>query len=102
LQHGKKYTTVYAHLSRFKSGLKKGHKVKQGEVIGYVGSTGLATGPHLHYEFRINDKHVDPLSHKLPAADPIKGDKMAQFKKVAAPLLQQLDQLKAPVIAGQP
>jgi murein DD-endopeptidase MepM/ murein hydrolase activator NlpD len=102
LQHGNKYTTVYGHLNGFKRGLKKGDKVKQGEVIGYVGQTGLATGPHLHYEFRINDKHVDPLSHKLPASDPIDGKKMAQFKKAAAPLLQKLDQLKAPVIAGRP
>ena len=99
LQHGKKYTTVYGHLSRFKAGLKKGSKVKQGQFIGYVGQTGLATGPHLHYEFRINGKHVDPLSHKLPAADPIKGKKMALFKEQSAPLLEQLEQLKAPTLA---
>ncbi|HEX2519894.1 MAG TPA: M23 family metallopeptidase, partial [Castellaniella sp.] len=62
------YSTLYAHQSRFAPGLKKGEHVQQGQLIGYVGQTGWATGPHLHYEFRINDKPVDPLSVDLPVA----------------------------------
>lgn len=92
IKHGK-YTTVYGHLSAFKRGLKKGRHVRQNEVIGYVGSTGLATGPHLHYEFRINGKHVNPLSHRLPIADTSReNDK--KFRSYADPLLKTLDQLK--------
>jgi len=71
LKHGRKYSTLYAHLSRFAKKLKKGSSVKQGQVIGYVGATGLATGPHLHYEFRVNGVHRDPLTVKLPRANPI-------------------------------
>ena len=92
IKHGK-YTTVYGHLSAFKRGMKKGIQVRQHEVIGYVGSTGLATGPHLHYEFRINGRHVNPLSHRLPIADASReNDK--KFRSYADPLLKTLDQLK--------
>jgi len=66
LNHGGAYSTLYAHLSRFKRGLRKGTMVKQGDVIGYVGSTGLATGPHLHYEFRVHGKHRNPLTYRFP------------------------------------
>jgi murein DD-endopeptidase MepM/ murein hydrolase activator NlpD len=61
IKHSNDYSTRYCHLSKFKSGIKKGTKVIQGETIGFVGSTGLATGPHLHYEFKIGNKHVDPV-----------------------------------------
>lgn len=71
LQHGSKYKTLYAHLSKYSRASKKGRTVKQGQVIGYVGKTGLATGPHLHYEFRVHDVHRNPLTVKLPKADPI-------------------------------
>lgn len=92
IKHGK-YTTVYGHLSAFKRGMKKGRKVRQNEVIGYVGSTGLATGPHLHYEFRINGKHVNPLSHRLPIVDAsLKNNR--KFRAYADPLLETLDQFK--------
>ena len=60
VKHGGKYSTLYAHLSRYRKGMKRGRPVKQGQVIGYVGKTGLATGPHLHYEFRVNDRHQNP------------------------------------------
>jgi murein DD-endopeptidase MepM/ murein hydrolase activator NlpD len=100
LQHGDEFVTVYAHLNAFKSGLKRGDRVKQGDVIGYVGQTGLATGPHLHYEFRIKGEHVDPLSYKLPAADPIKGNQLMVFQQHAEPLLQQLDLLREPTVAS--
>lgn len=71
LQHGGKYTTLYAHMSRYASGIRNGKRIKQGQVIGYIGSTGLASGPHLHYEFRVNGVHRNPLKVKLPAAEPI-------------------------------
>jgi murein DD-endopeptidase MepM/ murein hydrolase activator NlpD len=71
IKHSNDYSTRYCHLSKFKKGLKKGKKVIQGETIGYVGSTGLATGPHLHYEFKIGNKHVDPVKLELPSAEPI-------------------------------
>ena len=99
LQHGDRYTTVYGHLSGFAKGLDKGDSVKQGDVIGYVGQTGLATGPHLHYEFRVNGKHVDPLSHDLPTAMPLPSEYMAAFKKHAEPLVEQLNLLAAPQVA---
>lgn len=81
LQHGQKYSTLYAHLSKFASGLREGKKVEQGQVIGYVGSTGLASGPHLHYEFRINGVHKNPLTVPLPNGKPIPKNEMADFKQ---------------------
>ncbi|MBF2735267.1 MAG: M23 family metallopeptidase [Betaproteobacteria bacterium AqS2] len=68
--YGGKYTTLYAHMSRYAQGMRGGVQVLQGDVIGYVGSTGLSTGPHLHYEFRIDGVHVDPLSAKVPVVKP--------------------------------
>jgi murein DD-endopeptidase MepM/ murein hydrolase activator NlpD len=81
IQHGKTITTLYAHMSRFGKGMARGTKVQQGEVIGYVGMTGLATGPHLHYEFRVNGVHRDPLSVDLPKGDPLAGSELAAFQK---------------------
>ncbi|MEN8213953.1 MAG: peptidoglycan DD-metalloendopeptidase family protein [Pseudomonadota bacterium] len=101
LKHGK-YTTVYGHLSAFKSGLKKGAHVRQNQVIGYVGSTGLATGPHLHYEFRINGKHVNPLSHSLPIAEALSGKSRKKFRAYADPLLETLDRLKEETLEEAP
>lgn len=71
LKHGGQYSTLYAHLSGYKKGLEHGSSVEQGEVIGYVGATGLATGPHLHYEFRVNGEHRDPMNFDPPKAAPI-------------------------------
>ncbi len=71
IQHGGKYTTLYAHLNSYSKYARRGKRVKQGQVIGYVGSSGLATGPHLHYEFRVSGVHRNPLTVKLPAAQPI-------------------------------
>ncbi|WP_456405136.1 OapA family protein [Thiolapillus sp.] len=95
LRHGGKYTTVYGHLSRFAKGIKNGKKVKQGQVIGYVGSTGLATGPHLHYEFRVNGVHRNPLTIKLPKSIRLAKKELQRFKKLTAPLVAQLDELRA-------
>lgn len=95
LRHGGKYTTVYGHLSRFAKGLKTGSKVKQGQIIGYVGSTGLATGPHLHYEFRVNGVHRNPLTIKLPKSIRLPKSEMARFQQQTQPVLAQLDELRA-------
>lgn len=92
IQHGGKYRTLYAHMNGYAKGLRNGSQVKQGQVIGYVGMTGLATGPHLHYEFHVNGTHVDPLSHKLPTADPIHRSEMARFQQATKPLLAMLDE----------
>lgn len=92
IQHGSKYRTVYAHLRNFAKGIRSGSEVKQGQIIGYVGTTGLSTGPHLHYEFQVKGVHVDPLSHTLPAADPIPKNEIALFKKQAMPYLAMLEQ----------
>ncbi len=95
LRHGGRYTTVYGHLSRFARGLHTGSKVKQGQVIGYVGHTGLATGPHLHYEFRINGVHRNPLTVKLPKSIRLPKKELARFRRLIQPMVAQLDELRA-------
>lgn len=92
VKHSGGYSTLYAHLSKFKKGLKRGKIVKQGEPIGYVGQTGSATGPHLHYEFRVKGKHKNPLTVALPNASPLRGQRLQEFKKQSQPLLAQLKQ----------
>ncbi len=91
IRHGGRYSTLYAHLNKFRRGLYSGKYVKQGQIIGYVGSTGRATGPHLHYEFRINGSHRNPLTVKLPNAAPINKTYKASFKTHASNLLAQLN-----------
>lgn len=91
IRHGGRYSTLYAHLNNYKRGLYNGKIVKQGQTIGYVGSTGRATGPHLHYEFRVNGAHRNPLTVKLPNAAPIKKTYKEQFKQHASNLLAQLN-----------
>ncbi len=91
IKHGSEYTTLYAHLSKYAKGLKKGMRVEQGQTIAYVGQSGLATGPHLHYEFRINGVHRNPLTVSLPKTDPIPATLLTDFKNQAADVLAQLD-----------
>lgn len=79
IRHANGWTTYYGHLSRINRGIKKGLKVEQGQVIGYVGATGLATGPHLHYEIRIRNKAVNPLAVKLPRGKSIPKTLVAEF-----------------------
>lgn len=100
LQHGGNITTLYAHLSKFarKSGV--GARVKQGQVIGYVGRTGLATAAHLHYEYRVNGVHRNPRTVELPAADPIRQQYREDFLVVSAPYLEQLDRYKQTRLAA--
>ena len=93
LQHGKTYQTVYAHLSRVAKGLRKGTSVKQGQVIGFVGSSGLATGPHLHYEFRVNGQHRNPLTVKLPRSSSIARKERHAFSHKAKLLTARLETL---------
>ncbi len=91
LRHGPIYTTLYAHLSRFSKGIRPGKRVEQGQTIGYVGSTGLSTGPHLHYEFRVQGVHRDPLRVKLPQAAPLPEEYLDDFLSKAKPWLARLD-----------
>ena len=100
LRHQSKYTTWYGHLSGFAKGVHNGAHVSQGDVIGYVGATGLATGPHLHYEFRINDQHQDPLRVVMPEAPPITPEYRAAFDAVTKPMAQRLGLLRATNIAA--
>jgi murein DD-endopeptidase MepM/ murein hydrolase activator NlpD len=93
LEHGGGVTTLYGHLSRFARGVAQGTRVRQGQIIGYVGMTGLATGPHLHYEYRINGAYRNPQTVKLPDATPIAADLRADFLMRTAPDLAELDQL---------
>ncbi len=90
LQHGGNITTLYGHMSRFGSA-RVGSRVKQGEVIGYVGKTGLATGPHLHYEYRVNGVHRNPRTVTLPPADPVSPDQQNAFRAATEPLWHELD-----------
>lgn len=90
IKHWNNYSTAYAHLSRFAAGLKRGAKVSQGEVIGYVGSTGWSTGPHLHYEFRVNNEPRDPMSIDVPNAQPLAGTELQRFRSVAGEMRHRL------------
>ena len=81
IRHNNEYKTAYAHLSGFKKGISKGTRVNQGEIIGYVGSTGNSTGPHLHYEILFNNKHINPLKLKLPSGKVLKGKELKNFKR---------------------
>jgi murein DD-endopeptidase MepM/ murein hydrolase activator NlpD len=92
LQHGSTYSTVYGHLSKFANQLRNGQHVNQGQVIGYVGSTGHATGPHLHYEFRINGVHQNPLTVSLPQTLEIPSREKKNFLNHANKMLQLLEQ----------
>ncbi|MEG3158378.1 peptidoglycan DD-metalloendopeptidase family protein [Lysobacter zhanggongensis] len=93
LDHGKGYTTLYAHMSRFGK-YKPGQSIKQGTVIGYVGSSGLATGPHLHYEFRIGGVHRNPLTVTMPPPEPLKGAALAAFRAQTGPALARIQQVE--------
>ena len=94
IQHGRKYSTLYAHMRAFNRKFHSGSTVKQGQIIGYVGTTGRSTGPHLHYEFRVNGVHRNPLTVKLPDAKPIKKAYLADFLSKSHILLAQLDLMK--------
>jgi len=90
IRHGGRYTTAYGHLHRYAKGARVGKKVKQGQIIGYVGSSGLATGPHLHYEFRVNGVHRNPLTVKLPEAQPVNTAYLDHFREQTQVYLSML------------
>jgi murein DD-endopeptidase MepM/ murein hydrolase activator NlpD len=96
IKHNSTYQTVYAHMSKFARGIKSGVRVKQGQTIGYVGSTGKSTGPHLHYEVIVNGKKVNSQKLKLPSGKILKGEerKLFETKKI------KLDVLKSEKIIG--
>jgi len=93
LDHGRGHTTLYAHMSRFGK-IRQGQRVAQGTVIGYVGATGLATGPHLHYEFRVNGVHRNPLTVTMPPPEPLKGPALAAFRAQTAPVLARIESME--------
>ena len=91
LRHQGTYSTAYGHLNGFGAGIRKGTRVSQGDTIGYVGQTGLASGPHLHYEFRVNSQQVNPLAVTLPTAIPLEANQISRYKAAIAPLKAQLE-----------
>ncbi len=93
IRHNSVYTTGYNHLSRFGKGIAEGVRVKQGDIIGYVGSTGYATGPHLDLRFWMNGKPVDPLKVKSPPVEPIRPENLEKFRQAITPIIYQLDSL---------
>jgi murein DD-endopeptidase MepM/ murein hydrolase activator NlpD len=99
LRHQGRHETVYGHLSGFAAGIRKGSRVVQGDVIGYVGATGIATGPHLHYEFRVGGEHRNPLTVALPGATPLAPSQLARFHDQASAILSRLDAIGATRLA---
>lgn len=99
VQHGEEFTTKYLHLSRFARGVRKGTRVEQGQIIGYVGSTGWATGPHLHYEFLVNGVHKNPRTVKLPDAQSIAGTEIPRFTDSTTQYFSLLDDFKQQQLA---
>jgi len=100
LKHDNGISTVYGHLSRFAPELRRGSKVTQGQMIGFVGMSGVATGPHLHYEFLINGKHQDPMKVALPKNNTIQGGNKAQFESISNQMMAQLRLLGTSNIAA--
>lgn len=91
IDHGDSYSTLYAHLSRYRADLHVGSLVEQGDVIGYVGGSGLATGPHLHYEFRVNGEHRNPLAYQSPESELIAANRRAEFVQASRAWVAELD-----------
>lgn len=96
VRHNATYETAYKHLNGYAKGIRAGAHVQQGQVIGYVGNTGMSTGPHLHFEFYQNGRYIDPLSKKFPSADPVPATSLDEFKQQARLLLQELPQWREP------
>jgi murein DD-endopeptidase MepM/ murein hydrolase activator NlpD len=102
LAHGSSVSTLYGHMSRFARNMRVGTKVQQGEVIGYVGMTGLATGPHLHYEYLMNGVHKNPQTVQLPGAEPLHAEALQKFRNMAAPLIASLSPPHVDVAVAAP
>jgi murein DD-endopeptidase MepM/ murein hydrolase activator NlpD len=102
IQHSDEYSTLYAHLSAYAKSLKKGQKVRQGDIIGYVGRSGLASGPHLHYEFHVDGRHKNPLTVKLPKALPLDAEYQKDFFAKTRNYVAQLNRLNNIVAQSAP
>jgi murein DD-endopeptidase MepM/ murein hydrolase activator NlpD len=102
LEHGAGITTLYGHMSRFAKGMRNGQRVRQGAAIGYVGSSGAATGPHLHYEYRVNGVHKNPRTVRLPDAAPLALSYMGDFQSRSGALLARLDRARDSAVAAVP
>jgi len=100
LSHSNSVSTLYGHMSRFARDIRVGSHVQQGELIGYVGMTGLATGPHLHYEYLINGVHKNPQTVRLPGAEPLPADALLKFRTASAPWLAALAAPQTPAAAA--
>ena len=94
LKHAGNISTVYAHMSRFATGFRRGSKISQGDVVGFVGMTGWATGPHLHYEYRVADKPLDPMTVVAPTMQALAGPKLQRFRAVANDMSHRFDLLQ--------
>lgn len=94
LRHAGRFSTLYGHMNGFAKGIRSGNRVKQGDVIGYIGSTGLATGPHLHYEFRLDGVHRNPLTFKTPKASAVSDGRRGEFDHMTSQLSTQLNRVK--------
>jgi murein DD-endopeptidase MepM/ murein hydrolase activator NlpD len=101
IRHGATYETLYAHMSRIRPGIRNGSRVRQGQVIGYVGMTGLATGPHLHYEFLVNGVHRNPVTVPLPRSNPVAANEKSRFLENSNRLLAQIETLHRTHLARQ-
>ena len=99
IQHGGNITTLYAHMSKFANSARLSGRVRQGDVIGYVGATGLATAPHLHYEYQLNGVHRNPRTVELPQAEPIRQEYRDEFLATSGPLFDELQQFKSTQVA---
>jgi murein DD-endopeptidase MepM/ murein hydrolase activator NlpD len=102
LEHGSGISTLYGHMSRFAKSSRAGKQVQQGQVIGYVGSSGAATGPHLHYEYRIRGRHQNPRTVPLPDAKPIPANYFQEFEELRSGLLTELDRIRASAVNVSP
>lgn len=96
LRHANGYQTVYCHLSRIESAVRKGKRVRQKQVIAKVGNTGRSTGPHLHYGMKMSGRHVNPLGQKFPPAKPVPRAELPAYKRAISPLVKRLEAIGLP------
>jgi murein DD-endopeptidase MepM/ murein hydrolase activator NlpD len=96
LRHANGYETIYMHLNSIARGVRDGARVRQQQLIGFVGSTGLSTGPHLHYGMRLNGRYVNPMGQRFPPAEPVPPKSLPAYQKAIEPLIKQLDAIRVP------
>src|SRR5690606_33220038 len=101
IRHNAEYTTAYAHMSRFAPGMSVGKRVKQGDIIGHIGTTGRSTGPHLHYEVMANNHKINPMSIHLPTETKVTGTKIARFRAIRRAIEERLDRMPSSTLIAQ-